>query len=500
MHRAVEDVTDPLRIEATVTRSANRRMVARNKHSRPRAVGGGRSKRYESRKARRSAGAEGRGYAPEWSDAAAEAVMRVLTSRSAGPRKISAYCDTWLPVADCDSGFLRELRLSPSDRDLAAGILAFHSAKAQACDDAQDLRKAVKTFLKPLRERKEARTEVEELSVTPAADGPESFHAWLSPQVSRDRLRDISTCYRILSGIRAWPLQWLRKRGVVCYERAAGRIDQERGGRPDAQFMKGVVKLTELATATGNASDHYVLLTPNKEPRFLSVQEVLRSCGVQPRGGLWRQLTSSSCTLSAPEAVSCLGRSVHTGVARQLILTLMEEGRLQEGATYGSAFSGIDTFAAGMEEVMGKNWEYTFASEKNEKIRDALLGAWGACGLTEEACFADSMGPDAKAAPTVDLYVTTPECNEHSKRNHKRSADRQRVSLSDFWDSLEYVRAQRPRLVIVENVSEPSAVGPMTGLLARIQGYEMRTGMLDPRAVARMPVARERQFWVLYKL
>ena len=51
--------------------------------------------------------------------------------------------------------------------------------------------------------------------------------------------------------------------------------------------------------------------------------------------------------------------------------------------------------------------------------------------------------------------------------------------------------------MIVENVSEPSAVGPMTGLLARIEGYKMETGMLDPREVARMPVARERQYWVL---
>ena len=217
-------------------------MVSRNPHSHPRAVGGGRSPRYERRK-HRLGGA--RRYAPEWSDAAAEAVMRVLTSRSAGPRKISAYCDTWLPVADSDPGFLRELRLCPADRDLAAGILAFHSAKAQACDDAQDLRKVVKTFLKPLRERKEARTEVEELSVALAAEGPESFHAWLSPQVSRDRLRDIGSCHRILSGIQAWPLKWMRKRGVVCYERAAGRgSTKSAGGHPDAQFMKGVVKLT----------------------------------------------------------------------------------------------------------------------------------------------------------------------------------------------------------------------------------------------------------------
>ena len=50
-------------------------MVARNPHSAPRAVGGGRSPRYDKRAHR--AGAS-KAYAPEWSDAAAAAVMAAL--------------------------------------------------------------------------------------------------------------------------------------------------------------------------------------------------------------------------------------------------------------------------------------------------------------------------------------------------------------------------------------------------------------------------------------
>ena len=68
-------------------------MVARNPHSAPRAVGGGRSPRYDKRAHR--AGAS-KAYAPEWSDAAAAAVMAALQDKSAGPRKVSAMCDTWL--------------------------------------------------------------------------------------------------------------------------------------------------------------------------------------------------------------------------------------------------------------------------------------------------------------------------------------------------------------------------------------------------------------------
>ena len=101
-------------------------------------------------------------------------------------------------------------------------------------------------------------------------------------------------------------------------------------------------------------------------------------------------------------------------------------------------------------------------------------------------------------APTVDLFVCTPECDAHSKLNHSRNAADQRVTLEDLWKSLEYVRLQKPSVVVVENVDEPSSTGPITGLLSRLDGYRLESAMLDPRGVAKMPIARERRFWVLY--
>jgi site-specific DNA-cytosine methylase len=71
----------------------------------------------------------------------------------------------------------------------------------------------------------------------------------------------------------------------------------------------------------------------------------------------------------------------------------------------------------------------------------------------------------------VHLYVTTPTCEKYSRRNHKKSATRQHLTLGEVWDSLRYVREKRPRVVVVENVSEPEATGPMTGLLSRLEGY-----------------------------
>ena len=81
-------------------------MVARNPHSAPRAVGGGRSPRY-SKRAHRAGVA--RLYAPEWSDAAAAAVMAALHEKSAGPRKVSALCDTWLCDSRAHPGFIAQL-------------------------------------------------------------------------------------------------------------------------------------------------------------------------------------------------------------------------------------------------------------------------------------------------------------------------------------------------------------------------------------------------------
>ena len=466
----------------------------RNKYSNPRAVGGGRSRRYDGR-AHRVGGA--RAYAPEWSDAAAAAVMQALQEQSAGPRKIAQHCEAWLTAPAGHAAFTAKLRLSPADSALTRSILEFHCKKAGAATDGAGLRATVKAFLKPLRERRAARTTAGELQVPAAAEGPQTFHAWLSVKPAKDRHRPISKSKRILHGVGRWPLGWLKARGVVCYERANSRIERERGGHPDSAFLRGIVRTQELATLTANTSDHYVVLTPHKEPRFMTVQETMRAFGVPPQSRIWRTLAAAKGPLSAAAAISCLGRGVHTGVARQVVQMLVARGDLKPGAKYGSAFSGIDTFASALEAELKEDWTYGFASEKEKAVRRGLLHAWAPYGLTEACCFEDACHGEALCAPYVDLYMTSPECTAHSKRNHSPSAGDQRQSLEAFWASLGYVRAQHPQVVVVENVSEPSSIGPMTGLLGRLEGYSMETGELDPRSTAKMPIARQRQYWVL---
>ena len=93
--------------------------------------------------------------------------------------------------------------------------------------------------------------------------------------------------------------------------------------------------------------------------------------------------------------------------------------------------------------------------------------------------------------------VVTPICTPHSRRHHGRSDTEQEEALGQIWAAMEYVRKQRPKVVIVENVSEPGVVCPLTGLLSRLEGYSLATATLDPRRVAGEPMVRERQFWLM---
>ena len=237
--------------------------------------------------------------------------------------------------------------MSVGDRELTQEIMLLHSSRVQQALADQALKKA-RSFLKPLRERQSARPAPAALELVAAREGPASLVKLLSAKPEKDRLRDISKCRRITDGLQGWPLGWLRGRGVVCYERAHGRVRAERGGKPDAAFLRGVVKQQVLPTAVASDSDHYVVVGGGKEPRFMSVQEVARGFGVPAIGPLMKMLAAEK-PLTPNQAVACLGRSVHVKSAARIVDTLMEQGVLAGGLSYGSAYSGIDTFAAAVE-------------------------------------------------------------------------------------------------------------------------------------------------------
>jgi hypothetical protein len=469
----------------------------RNAHSRPRSVGGGRSSRYEERRAAQHGGrsSSSSSYAPEWSDAAAIAVMQQLQEgRRAAGERISAHVRRVLRSRASVNAVVAATKLVAHDKDTARAIMQLHMDRLHG-SDATSMQSKVDAFLKPLRERTRIR-KVYKLHVDGAAHGSQTFHSWLSKNWDQDRLRDIGRSKRITKGISAWPLSWMRVTGVVCYERSAGRVRDERGGDADATFMRGIVKTRVLPTAVANPSDHYVVLEPGQSPRFMSVNEIARACGLLDSSPLTRMLVASR-TLTVNQAASCLGRGVHAGVAAQVAGTLLRRGKLARGLTYGSAYSGIDMFAAGLDMVMGGDWRYAFASESHPTIRNGLLHAWGGRGLASDACYCDALCDDALTGERVDLFVLTAECGEHSRRNHQRSAIGQHSSLEEIWEALAYVRSRRPSVVVVENVDEPSVTEPLSGLLSRLEGYDVSTATLDPVSLVKAPIARARRYWVL---
>jgi hypothetical protein len=95
----------------------------------------------------------------------------------------------------------------------------------------------------------------------------------------------------------------------------------------------------------------------------MSVQEVARGFGVPKIGPLMKMLAAVTLlSLSPPtnQSVACLGRSVHVMSAARIVDTLLARDVLSRGLSYGSAYSGIDTFAAA---ATGGEWSYEFASE-----------------------------------------------------------------------------------------------------------------------------------------
>jgi len=93
--------------------------------------------------------------------------------------------------------------------------------------------------------------------------------------------------------------------------------------------------------------------------------------------------------------------------------------------TYGSAYTGIDTFAAAVDAEMGGDWQYEFASEWKGALRDATAAIWEGRGLRRERCHSDAAGESATGEVCVDLWVATPECTRFSKKNHNREQDEQ---------------------------------------------------------------------------
>ena len=118
----------------------------------PRKVGGGRSERHERRYDARGSL---RTNAPEWSDAAARTVLAALAAEAptGGKEGTGVFARELLQSEARVDAFVRRLKLSVGDRDVAATVIKEHMRRVQACSDQETRTKKVRAFLKPLRER-----------------------------------------------------------------------------------------------------------------------------------------------------------------------------------------------------------------------------------------------------------------------------------------------------------------------------------------------------------
>ena len=226
--------------------------------------------------------------APEWSDAAAAAVLQTLqdanelaTGKREVPLKKTAVllgsAEGTKSLAACAGR-----KVGATERQLILEIVQrahLRVARSWAVGDSEEAERRTRSFLKPLRARRAMLGEMMPIAVPAATTGPMSFHRWLGRGVQGEKVRCTEKSKRMLKGVAQWPLAWLEREGVVCYERALGRVKSERPGSdgvPDEEFVQGLVKIWDLPTAVANAADHYVVLLPGAEPRHMRTSELAR--------------------------------------------------------------------------------------------------------------------------------------------------------------------------------------------------------------------------------
>ena len=177
--------------------------------------------------------------APAWSEAAALVVLEDLrASASANNLSLDQTVANVLSSESQIEAFVRRLgsRLSAGDKEVVGSVLNHHRTR----DVAQATQ--LNTFLKPLRQRMRQTKLPQRIGIVADRYAPLRVSDILSQEPMRDRMRDIRKGKRTWEGLQTWPLGWLREPGVVCYERANGRI-RIGGGKADPSLVRALVQM-----------------------------------------------------------------------------------------------------------------------------------------------------------------------------------------------------------------------------------------------------------------
>ena len=219
--------------------------------------------------------------------------------------------------------FMLRVRASETDAENIREVLEFHRKKVESLGP-EEARKACEMAKRTLVARGGmggfGELRVISTSVPPSA----SIKSFLSSseELKKERLRSLGRATRPGRNLFAWSTDWMDPDvpGIVCFERAFGEmpLEIEDGGAPPEAFVKKHVNTEFFPTAVGSGSDHYVVMAKGKPPRYMSVGEVARSFGVSEESDLYYMLEDKD-SLTPNQAVACLGRSVHVGVATSVV-------------------------------------------------------------------------------------------------------------------------------------------------------------------------------------
>ena len=322
--------------------------------------------------------------------------------------------------------------VAPETRELAEAIMDCHREKVQ------------KTLAKKgplanlIRERLLEHTgpqlEAESCPVprTPAADKAPGW--WLNAaQNSATGARPVpdkrsTRCKEIKSwGLeRAGPLP---DHSIIVYDRTKGRVDEwrKKNGKPKtaappSALARALVHTDIIPTALAQPGDHWYLVGLD---RWVTPEEGLRIFGAAEGSSIAKAVKDAKTGLDAIATMSALGRSIKLTTCRKT-LALAELDNLDHPLRYGSAFSGIDLFAAAVEE-RHPDMIYAHGAEASEPEAKALAATYSGKGLSIGNALADATA--IRDVRPVDLWVATPPCEDYSKRNHKKNPEKRHSAI-----------------------------------------------------------------------
>lgn len=164
---------------------------------------------------------------------------------------------------------------------------------------------------------------------------------------------------------------------------------------------------------------------------------------------------------------------------------------------FGSDCSGLDApyiALKAFEKRSDIKIEHVFASDNDEYAKQMFLANHQVCKFFDDACI------PGENKPPVDFYFAGFPCQTFSIAGKRAGFDDSRGTV--FFYCADYIRKQRPRLFILENVkgllshNKGQTMATIMRILKSIPGYKINYSVLSPDSHANWPQHRDRVFIV----